>query len=259
MCQTFKRARVRCEILRNQSLAPKVYEMILNCPEVAAEAAPGQFVNLYCHHQGRLLPRPISICEIDKAEGRLHLVYAILGKGTAEISNYPQGERIDLMGPLGNGFALTDQPKDLLIVGGGVGTPPMVELCKQLNGNKTIVTGFRDNPYLVDRFERYGKTFVTTDDGSVGFKGNVIELMEREGLKGTIYACGPTPMLRGVQAYAAKNNLTAYLSLEERMSCGFGACVGCVAKIKADNEAGFHYKKVCKDGPVFTAEEVVFS
>jgi len=259
MCQTTYKSRVSSKIISNRSIATDVFEMILECPTVVAEAKAGQFVNLYCHHQGRLLPRPISICELDRENGRVHLVYAILGEGTAEFSAYKAGETLDVMGPFGNGFDTNSISDEHLIVAGGVGTPPMVELCKQLKGKKTIIVGFRDQPYLLDRFEKYGDVHVATDNGSVGFRGNVVELMEQEGCKGLIYACGPTPMLKGIQAYAATYGLEASLSLEERMGCGFGGCVGCVTKIAADTKAGYTYKKVCKDGPVFNAKEVLFS
>ena len=258
MCQVSNKTRQSCRIISNTSLVDQVYEMILDCPGIVNQVNAGQFVNLYCRHQGRLLPRPISVCEVDKEKGCLHLVYAILGDGTREFASYKAGETIEVMGPFGNGFDISNVAGDHLIISGGVGTPPMVELCKQLGGKKTIVVGFRDNPYLVDRLKKYGDVYVTTDDGSVGFKGNVVELMEKEGLKGKIFACGPTPMLKGIQTYAKKYGLEASLSLEERMGCGFGGCVGCVTKIVADTEAGYTYKKVCKDGPVFDAREVLF-
>ncbi len=258
MCNTNKKGRITSKIISNDQLATNVYEMIVECPDIVTFAKPGQFVNLYCHHQGRLLPRPISICEIDRDLGVLHLVYAILGDGTAEFSTYQAEDTIDVMGPFGNGFDTSYEGDDHLIVGGGVGTPPMVELAKTLKGEKTIVLGFRTEPYLVKRLAQYGEVFVATDDGSVGYKGHVVGLMEEQSLLGRIYACGPTPMLKGLQTYAKDKGLTASLSLEERMGCGFGACVGCVTKIKAATEIGFTYKKVCKDGPVFDAEEVLF-
>ncbi|MCF8020072.1 MAG: dihydroorotate dehydrogenase electron transfer subunit [Vallitaleaceae bacterium] len=259
MCQTSYKSKISCKIIKNVHLIDQVYEMVLDCPSIAMEAKAGQFVNLYCQHKGRLLPRPISICEIDREGGRLHLVYAILGDGTAEFASYVAGEQIEVLGPFGNGFKFDpDHEEDVLIIGGGVGTPPLVQLAKELKGKKTIVVGFRSNPYLIERLEKYGKVFITTDDGSTGFKGHVVALLEEKGLQGTIYACGPTPMLKGVKAYASKNNLSAQLSLEERMGCGFGGCVGCVTKIVADTELGFTYKKVCKDGPVFDAKEVLF-
>jgi dihydroorotate dehydrogenase electron transfer subunit len=233
--------------------------MKIQCPVIVNQTKPGQFLNLYCRHKGRLLPRPISVCEIDKKKGLLCLVYAILGDGTKEFASYKTGESIEIMGPFGNGFNLNKNSDEHLIIGGGVGIPPMVELCKQLKGKKNIVVGFRDNPYLIDRLQKYGKVYVTTDDGSVGFKGHVVELMEQKKLRGNIYACGPTPMLKGIQAFADKYNLEASLSLEERMGCGFGGCVGCVTKIIANTKAGYTYKKVCKDGPVFDAKEILFS
>ncbi len=259
MCTPTTRTREVCTIISNEMLVEQVYEIVIDCPQIVPETKAGQFVNLYCRHKGRLLPRPISVCEIDRLKGYLHLVYAILGEGTREFATYKAGETIEIMGPFGNGFDTNCVSDEHLIVGGGVGTPPMVELCKQLKGKKTIVVGFRDNPYLIDRFSKYGNVHIATDDGSVGFKGNVVALMEQQGFKGPIYACGPTPMLKGIQAYATTYNLEASLSLEERMGCGFGGCVGCVTKVSADTEAGYSYKKVCKDGPVFSAKEVLFS
>lgn len=259
MCQTLKRSRVSCKIISNDNLVDNIFEMIVECPDIVAETKAGQFVNMYCRHQGRLLPRPISVCELDIEKGWLHLVYAILGDGTKEFASFKSGEQIDLMGPFGNGFNTDYEGDDHLIVAGGVGTPPMVELAKALKGKKTIVVGFRTNPYLIDRLKQYGQVYVTTDDGSVGYKGHVVALMTEKGLKGKIYACGPTPMLRGLQTYIMANDLEGQLSLEERMGCGFGGCVGCVTKIAAETKEGFTYKKVCKDGPVFDAKEVMFS
>lgn len=258
MCNTNKQGRISCLIVSNEQLSTDVFEMIIKCPSIVDEAKAGQFVNLYCRHQGRLLPRPISICEMDLDKGNLHLVYAKLGQGTEEFTGYKSGESIEVMGPFGNGFDTSYKGDDVILVGGGVGTPPMVALAKSLSGKKVIVVGFRTEPYLVERLAKYGEVHVTTDDGSVGYKGHVVALMEEKDLVGRIYACGPTPMLKGLQTYAKEKGLTASLSLEERMGCGFGGCVGCVTKIKADTEAGYQYKKVCKDGPVFDAQEVLF-
>lgn len=258
MCQHNKGGRMAAKIISNEAIATSVYEMIVQCPEIVTAAKAGQFVNLYCHHQGRLLPRPISICEIDRARGRLHLIYAVLGDGTREFSTYEGGMTIDVMGPFGNGFDTTYEGDDVLIVAGGVGTPPMVELAKNLKGKKTFVVGFRTEPYLIERLKSHGPVYVATDDGSVGFRGNVVALMEEQGLKGKIFACGPTPMLKSLQDYAERHHLEASFSLEERMGCGFGGCVGCVTAIKVEGDGGFAYKKVCKDGPVFNGREVMF-
>ncbi|MDD3312122.1 dihydroorotate dehydrogenase electron transfer subunit [Pseudodesulfovibrio sp.] len=259
MCQENRTGRVHCMIVSNEPLAEDVRELVFESPAMADEARPGQFVNLYCRHQGQLLPRPISICEIDRAGGRLHLVYACRGKGTREFADYRPGERVEVMGPLGNGFSLDAAGPENLVIGGGVGTPPLLELCKRLTGRTTIAVSFRSAPYLIDRLERCGEVLVATRDGSAGVRGNAMKIVEDRGLTGNIFACGPTPMLAAVQAYAARRDLPAQLSLEERMGCGFGCCVGCVTKVRDASEAGFSYRKVCKDGPVFAAGEVIFS
>ncbi|WP_319581935.1 dihydroorotate dehydrogenase electron transfer subunit [uncultured Pseudodesulfovibrio sp.] len=259
MFQESKTGRTHCTILSNEPLATGVWELVFEAPAMAESARPGQFVSVYCRHQGQLLPRPISLCEIDKENGRLHLVYACRGKGTREFADYRPGEHIEVMGPLGNGFPLDKAGDTNLIIGGGVGTPPLLELCKRLPGRNVIVVSFRSDPYLLSRLEQYGEVLVATRDGSVGVRGNAMKIVEERGLEGTIFACGPTPMLHAVQTYAADKGLPAYLSLEARMGCGFGCCVGCVIKVRDTSEAGFSYNKVCKDGPVFAAEEVVFS
>ena len=134
--------------------------------------------------------------------------------------------------------------------------PPLIETCKQLKGKKIVVLGFRSGSFLVEEFEKLGaKVYVATDDGSVGFKGNVVDLLRAEGIKGDmIYSCGPKIMLKFLSMYAEENNIPCQVSMEERMACGIGACVGCVVQIK-DGE-GWAYKKVCKDGPVFDSREV---
>lgn len=252
--------RTACKILQNQQIADGIFELVLQWPKILDRPTAGQFVNLYCTNRDRLLPRPISVCEID--EDKLHLVYAVLGKGTAEFTTFQAGGMVDLLGPFGNGFSLKGEPGRALLVSGGVGTPPMVELAKQLKARGwsiDAVCGFRSQSYLVEQLSRYGSVHIATDSGAEGFSGNVIELLDQEALSGdALFACGPGPMLKGVQAWAKTKGIPAQLSLEERMGCGFGACVGCVTKIAADNESGFTYKKVCKDGPVFPAAEVLF-
>ncbi|NDL68187.1 dihydroorotate dehydrogenase electron transfer subunit [Anaerotalea alkaliphila] len=258
MCHE-KNARIPCTIMKHKALAEGVYELVLEAPGIVGEAKAGQFVNLYCKTGGKLLPRPISICETDREEGLLRLVYAVVGSGTREISGYPEGDQIEVMGPLGNGYTL-DQGARHVLVGGGVGTPPLVELAKRLSGEKVIYLGFRTQPYLVESLREYGPVHVATDDGSQGHKGTVLELMEEHQVTGgMLYACGPTPMLRAVQAYALAKGIPSQLSLEERMGCGFGGCVGCVCKVRAEGGEGFAYKKVCKDGPVFDGKEVLLT
>jgi len=224
---------------------------------------PGQFVSLYSKDGSRLLPRPISLCGIDKEKGELRLVYRVAGAGTKEFSALTAGDTIDVLGPLGNGFPLLEGKKAFLI-GGGIGIPPMLELAKALNkvnGGEMVqsVIGYRDSHmFLKEEFEQNGKLYIATEDGSVGTKGNVMDAIREQALDAeVIFACGPMPMLRAIKAYAEENGILCYISLEERMACGIGACLGCVCKTKeVDAHSNVHNKRVCKDGPVFLSTEV---
>ena len=242
-------------ILSNTPIAKDVYRMVVKVDEIAQDAKCGQFVNIYPKQKHTLLPRPISICEIGK--DTLTLVYSVVGEGTKEFSMYHVGERVHLSSALGNGFKPMTA-KCSILVGGGIGVPPLVALAKELEGEKIAVLGFREAPFLIEKLEALGvKVYVATDNGAYGFKGNVVELLEAEGISGDYYySCGPKPMLRALASYCEKKNVPLQVSLEERMGCGYGACVGCVCKTKANNESGFVHKKVCKDGPVFLASEV---
>ncbi|MDF2542113.1 MAG: oxidoreductase FAD/NAD(P)-binding domain protein [Herbinix sp.] len=243
-------------VLENISLTEDIYSMRIKAGDIAATAKPGQFVSLYSKDGSKLLPRPISICEINSDDGTIRLVFRILGKGTLEFSKLQKGDTIEVMGPLGNGF--TPEGTKALLIGGGIGIPPMLELAKQLPGVKQIVLGYRDTTFLEEEFTPYGVVYVSTEDGSKGTKGNVLNAILEHGLEADIiYACGPTPMLRGIKAYAEEKGIRAQLSLEERMACGIGACLGCVCKSKEkDHHSNVHNKRICKDGPVFYAEEV---
>ena len=161
------------------------------------------------------------------------------------------------MGPLGNGFP--QEGENVFLIGGGIGVPPMLEMAKQLNCEKQIILGYRDeNLFLRDEFEAYGEVFVATEDGSVGTKGNVMNAIEENHLQAdVIFACGPMPMLRAIKKYAEEKKIKAYISLEEHMACGVGACLGCVVKTKeVDHHSHVHNARICTDGPVFDAEEV---
>ncbi len=254
---TYKK-KIRSTILENKEISSGIYKMVVSAFSIAESALPGQFVNLYCNDGSRLLPRPISICEVDKDKARLVFVYALVGKGTKEFSKMIKGDTIQLLGPLGKGFDIDDSIRDHILVGGGVGIPPLLELVKNLKGKKQVYLGFSRGIYLVDEFEKYGsEVFISTDDGSFGKKGTVIDLLKEQKAKGEmIYSCGPKPMLKAISNFARENNIKAQISLEERMACGIGTCVGCVVKIK--NKNGWEYKKVCKDGPVFPSEEVLW-
>ncbi len=248
--------KMTANIIRQEMIGTDIFSMIIEAKEIAVQAKPGQFVDLYSADGSKLLPRPISLCEIDRDAGTLRLVYRIAGKGTAEFSKLTAGHTIDVLGPLGNGFNL-EEGKAILI-GGGIGIPPMLQLAKELNCEKSIVLGYRDEEFLSEEFAPYGQVYKSSDNGAIGVKGTVMDAIKEYGIEGThIYACGPTPMLRAIQAYALENGIRAQLSLEERMACGVGACLACVCKSKeVDHHSNVHNKRVCKDGPVFYAEEV---
>ncbi|NLZ81674.1 MAG: dihydroorotate dehydrogenase electron transfer subunit [Clostridiales bacterium] len=243
-------------ILKHEKIASDVYSMWIETKNITKEVVPGQFLSLFCQDSSRLLPRPISVCETLKENHSLRLVYKILGKGTEEFSQLKAGDQIEVMGPFGNGFELLH--KKALIIGGGVGIPPMLELAKNLHCEKQIVLGFRDELFLKEDLEKYGEVFVSTEDGNYGTKGNVLDAIRENGLSAeVIYSCGPTPMLRAIKNYALENNIIAQLSLEERMACGIGACLACTCKTKEkDHHSNVNNKRICKDGPVFYAEEV---
>lgn len=243
-------------VVSQEKLTDDICSMWIQADEIAANAKPGQFISVYTKDASKVLPRPISLCEIDKEQGRLRIVYRVVGAGTEEFSAYQAGDSISIMGPLGNGFTLKD--KKAFLIGGGIGIPPMLELAKQLDCEKQMVLGYRDVLFLNEEFEPYGKVYMATEDGSAGTKGNVLDAIRENGLDAdVIYACGPTPMLRALKAYAEEHNIECWLSLEEKMACGIGACLACVCKSKEkDHHTNVHNKRICKDGPVFLAQEV---
>ena len=246
-------------ILEQREISDQIYSLWLHADDIVREARPGQFVSVYCRDESRLLPRPISICELDKESGRLRLVYRAVGAGTQEFSGYGPGETLELVGPLGNGFPLDKGYEKPLLIGGGIGVPPMVELAKWLPGDKAIVSGYRNGDlFLKEELSRNAALYVATEDGSAGTKGNVLDAVRENRLEAdAIFACGPAPMLRALKAYAAEEGIDCYLSLEERMACGIGACLACVCTSKdVDAHTNVKNKRICKDGPVFAAEEI---
>ncbi len=243
-------------VISQEKLASDVYSMWLKVGAMAGEAKPGQFISLYSADKAHLLPRPISICEAEGEKGTLRIVYRVVGYGTDEFSHMGAGDRVKVTGPLGNGYTLKD--KEAILVAGGIGIPPMLDLAKRLDVKKTIVLGYRDERFLDKEFEAYGKVILATEDGSAGTKGNVLDAIREQQVKGDIiYACGPTPMLRALKAYAMEEGLEAQISLEEKMACGIGACLACVCRsTETDGHSLVHNKRICKDGPVFDAREV---
>ncbi len=265
------------EIVSVKQLSSDVFSMWIKDEEIVNKGKPGQFVSLYCNNETRLLPRPISICEINKEEGSARFVYRVVGEGTKEFSDLKATDKIRVLGPLGQGFEL--KGKNVLIVGGGIGIPPLLELAKQLDANKSIILGYKDELFLVEDFEKYGEVFISTEDGSNGTKGNVIDAIINNdlvkqvdnednlgnlGLESSanlnidmIFSCGPIPMLKGLKEFANKYNIKAQISLEERMACGVGACLSCICKTKeVDAHTHVNNTRICMEGPVFYAEQV---
>lgn len=252
-----KREKEKAIVVSQKQIATDIYSLWLRA-EAAVSAKAGQFISMYTNDSGKLLPRPISICEIDKENKQLRVVYRVTGEhtGTEQFSKLVAGDEIEILGPLGNGFPLKE--KKAFLIGGGIGIPPMLELAKQLTVEKQIVVGYRDELFLTEELSENGTVYVATEDGSVGTKGNVLDAIRENGLAADIiYACGPTPMLRALKAYAEEHNIECYISMEEKMACGIGACLACVCKSKEkDHHTNVHNKRICKDGPVFLATEV---
>ena len=252
----------KCEakVVSASKLAENVFELWFET-ELAKNARAGCFIALFPHNASTLLPRPISICEVNEEWRALRIVYRIAGKGTTEFSTYVEGDYVNILGILGNGYPLEEaEGKRVLLMGGGIGVPPILELAKSLkNCEKIIVLGYRDSElFLKEDLEKYGKVYIATEDGSVGTKGNVMDVIREEKLSADlIYTCGPMPMLRAIKRYAMENGMKAYLSLEERMACGVGACLGCVCKTtKKDHHSHVNNARICTDGPVFLADDV---
>lgn len=279
-------------VVDQNALGSGIYDLTLKTKNIAKAAKAGQFVSVYSNDKSKLLPRPISLCGIDRDEDTIRLVYRVTGEntGTEEFSKLVMGDKIRILGPLGNGFTV-EPGKKAFLIGGGIGVPPMLQLAKDINsgvvqttgavdtntqekgqteekqinghGKKicdmNIIMGYRDeNTFLLDEFKEQADSFVATEDGSVGTKGNVIDAIKENGLEAdVIYACGPMPMLRALKSYAMEHDMECYVSMEERMACGIGACLACVCKTKdKDAHSNVNNKRICKEGPVFNAKEV---
>ena len=252
-----------------RSLAEGVFSMKLRYPEneIPQEVRPGQFAGLYPNDPSKLLPRPISICRWNPDTGELQFVFRVAGAGTASLAAQKIGSSVDMLGILGNGYDLEKLAgKRVLLLGGGIGIPPMVELAAALasmpGSEVTAVMGYRNSDlFLTQELERYGNLLIATEDGSVGTKGNVLDAVRENGVRAdAVCACGPMPMLRAVKKFAREQGIPAYISLEERMACGVcgvGACLGCVTKtVKTDSHSHVRNARICTEGPVFDAEEV---
>lgn len=272
----YEKREVTARVEKQDSLTEDIRELILETP-LAEDAMPGQFVNLYCGDGARLLPRPISVCDV--FSGRMKLVYRVVGAGTAELAALKAGDTVRMVGNLGNGYdPRTAFGKDVLVVGGGLGVPPMYYLSRLLHmlglrggaespATLTMVLGYRDeaSTFMKLAFTGFGRVVFASDDGSIGMKGTVVDAIRAENIScDVIYACGPLPMLRAVTSYAREKstdekNIKCYVSLEERMACGIGACLGCVTKTtQPDEHSRVNNARICVEGPVFDAEMIAW-
>jgi dihydroorotate dehydrogenase electron transfer subunit len=262
-----KKMKCEAKVISQELLSEGIYDLWLKVP-FAGDVVPGQFVGVFPAGRATLLPRPISICEVNKEISAIRLVYRVVGVGTAEFALYQPEDYMMVLGPLGNGFPLDKAAgKNVVVIGGGIGVPPLLETAKRLSVLKdemaplkvSAVMGYRNSDtFLDEEFANFSEVFVVTEDGSLGTKGNVIDALREDKVPcDVIFACGPMPMLRGIKAYAAQNGIKAYLSLEERMACGVGACLGCICKTKeVDEHSHVKNARICTDGPVFDADDL---
>ena len=244
-------------VAAQERIAADIMSLVLRV-SFAEEVRPGQFLSVYSADGSRLLPRPISVCDADQEEGTIRLVYRIAGKGTAEFAKLTPGCGVEVLGPLGNGFPVEEfKDKRVLLVGGGIGIPPLYYTAKSLR-DPVFAVGYRSETYLLPEISGRFETHIATEDGSLGTKGNVLDAIREDRIAcDVIFACGPKPMLRALKEYAGENNIRCFVSMEERMACGIGACLGCVARTtKPDAHSHVKNTRICKDGPVFDAEEV---
>lgn len=253
-------------VVRQQRVADGLFRLTFASPSplLPSGSQPGQFFHIRpSDNWDLLLRRPLSLCLADVERNEVTVLYRAAGAGTLRLSRLQAGDSIDVLGPLGRGFPIVSGDRLALLIGGGIGVPPLVELAKALAGAGTRVlslVGFqtRSQAVLTDELGAYGDVAVATDDGSLGHRGRVTELLTRERCQGVdrYYACGPTPMLSAVKEAMAAERAPGYLSLEERMGCGTGLCAACVHKIARDGRIS--NLKTCREGPVFPADEVMF-
>ncbi len=237
------------EIKSNKRLTESIYEMVL-LGDTSSVSAPGQFINIKL--DGFYLRRPISICDYN--ENSVTIIYKVVGDGTEAMSKMNPGEKLDVLCGLGNGFNTSINSDYPVLIGGGVGVPPMYNLCKRLiseDKRVSVILGFnkKDEVFYEDEFEKLGAdVYVTTVDGSYGKKGFVTDALKSVKYD-YFYTCGPMPMFKAIESVV---ETSGQYSFEERMGCGFGACMGCSCKTKYGN------KRICKDGPVLVREEIIW-
>lgn len=248
-------------VVNKSNPASNIYDYEIYCPEIAKIAVCGQFVNIKA--EGYSLRRPISICDINKEKGTIRIIFEVRGKGTEKIAEIKKGELIDILAPLGgHGFDLYDNTKKAVIIGGGIGNPPLLPIAKFYGENSFVISGFKsaEKVILKDDFIKTGTHYnLCTDNGTAGKKAFVTDILGDillEEKADIIYACGPIPMLKRIVDIAGVLNIETQISLEERMGCGVGACLVCACRVKILGEE--KYLRVCREGPVFDGNEVIF-
>ena len=267
----------RATIISNQEVSPGYFRMRMTAPPELSGAKPGQFIMVRVRDAiDPLLRRPFGIFDVSTVPSEfpggspatcLEMLYKVVGRGTEALSTFHHGDHLDILAPLGTGFDPGDPDEEKILVGGGIGIAPLYYLARTLV-EKSRVRFFlggrtRDDILCVTEFERLGvETYVATDDGTLGDRGLVTEVMERhireDGCKKTIYSCGPMPMLKAVAEIARKTATPCQVSLEAYMACGMGACLGCVVKGKDHSSETPDYRCVCKDGPVFGFDQLMW-
>lgn len=254
----------KVELVKKEQIKSDIYKYSIKSDKMACDAKPGQFLEIRVTDSIEpFLRRPISIHNVKKEEGIIEFIFQVKGKGTELLAERKEGELIDIIGPLGQGTFNIDGYEKIAIIGGGIGIFPLYELAKKAKKdgkNVNMYLGFRNKDFVIleNEYKNVSNNFtLSTDDGSYGKNGFAINFLKDDISKNPvdcIYACGPLPMLKAVQALAKEKNIPCQLSLEERMGCGMGACIGCVVKYKTETEDTF--KRVCREGPVFDANTV---
>lgn len=254
----------KIKLLKKENLNKDILKFTCLVPEIIEKALPGQFVELRVSKTLEpFLRRPISIYNVDKLNNTIEFIFQIRGKGTQYLSEVEVGDMIDVVGPLGDGTFNIEDCKNIAIIGGGIGIFPLYELIKRSNStvNTNVYLGFRNKDFVVleDEFKNISTNLViATDDGSYGKSGYAIQYLEEDVEKlniDGIFACGPIPMLKKVKELAESRNIYCQISLEQRMACGIGACMGCSVKLNTKDDT-VEYARVCKDGPVFESTKV---
>ena len=257
---------IKAKLLEKEELKPGIFKFSVQADEIVNTARPGNFIEIRVNDDIEpFLIRPISIYNMDKEKGILEFIFQVKGKGTTILAKRNEGEAIDIVGPLGFGTFKYSSYENLAIIGGGIGVFPLYELAKSAkNENKNVNTylGFRNKDLVVleNEFKQVSNQLtITTDDGSYSQKGFAIDFLKKDieaGKIDSIYACGPLPMLRAVRELALEKNIPCQISLEERMACGLGVCLGCAVKTAKSSKEAPEYWHVCKAGPVFQAKDV---